>query len=609
MEEVGQQVGLSLLSFVGTALTGVAMRRLFSRPMLTAKSDDQQHVRSEELQENRDVQVSDAQPREVVEAEDKHADVPPAAANHEKEHETRAKEAIQQEQDHNPSETAVTRKSLRRTRRAELEDKEAIKMLIESVDLEEEEKVSQTPRASKRVKSTRRKAKESEKRAATPDGTDDQPLEEEQEEQEQAPRSCQLLDRSLDGLTKEKHRLALLACSTVTVKTLRNVLCGRLLTPMGESREELVEEYLSSMHPDKEAADSKKRKSRPVASDSQEELVAPRSARKRRLAASSPHSVRARTPSKTPAKTPREKKAKVSPPATRLTEGEEVELDKCRFRIDEELATGADSIVYRGTCVGGRHEGRAVAIKMQPRQRKTIFQITTEHHVLTKLKQKRIASLHIQEPLAYGCHEDRCYILVTGMLGPNMLSLLPASKRMPARQVLLLAYQGLGLLEELHAAMYVHRDIKLHLIDFGTAEALVDLAGRRRLQAQAAEGTPAYMATTVHKKEPLSKRDDVEALLWTLLRLYLGELPWERLGGKQQGEVLRMKSKCLEDVGAGGGLEGNMREFFEKLAEMIAELKGPEGEPDYNKMKKLAARTWSKEMPKKGPSIDKASWI
>ena len=82
-------------------------------------------------------------------------------------------------------------------------------MLIESVDLEEEEKVSQTPRASKRVKSTRRKAKESEKRAATPDGTDDQPLEveelrlpslsrccqEEQEEQEQAPRSCQLLDR------------------------------------------------------------------------------------------------------------------------------------------------------------------------------------------------------------------------------------------------------------------------------------------------------------------------------------------------------------------------------------------------------------------------------
>ena len=81
-------------------------------------------------------------------------------------------------------------------------------MLIESVDLEEEEKVSQTPRASKRVKSTR-KAKESEMRAVTPDGIDDQPLEveelrlpslsrccqEEQEEQEQAPRSCQLLDR------------------------------------------------------------------------------------------------------------------------------------------------------------------------------------------------------------------------------------------------------------------------------------------------------------------------------------------------------------------------------------------------------------------------------
>ena len=87
-----------------------------------------------------------------------------------------------------------------------------------------------------------------------------------------------------------------------------------------------MEEYLSSMHPDKEAANAKKRKSRPV--DSQEELVAPRSARKRKVAPSSPPSVRA----KTPAKTPREKKAKISLPATRLTEGEEVGLDKCRFR-------------------------------------------------------------------------------------------------------------------------------------------------------------------------------------------------------------------------------------------------------------------------------------
>ncbi|EKX31325.1 hypothetical protein GUITHDRAFT_149378 [Guillardia theta CCMP2712] len=215
------------------------------------------------------------------------------------------------------------------------------------------------------------------------------------------------------------------------------------------------------------------------------------------------------------------------------------------------LSHGAQAFIYTGRCNKGKASGRRVAIKVQERRPKTSYQVTTEYYVLSKLKGSS-PRLFLQEPLAYGCHEDRCYILVTGMLGPNMLSLLPASKRMPARQVLLLAYQGLGLLEELHAAMYVHRDIKpenlvlggeglenqLHLIDFGTAEALVDLAGRRRLQAQAAEGTPAYMATTVHKKEPLSKRDDVEALLWTLLRLYLGELPWERLGGKQQGEEM-----------------------------------------------------------------------
>ena len=53
---------------------------------------------------------------------------------------------------------------------------------------------------------------------------------------------------------------------------------------------------------------------------------------------------------------------------------------------------------------------------------------------------------------------------------------------------------------------------QLHLIDFGTAEALVDRHGRARLDAQAPEGTPAFMAVSAHAQRPVSPRDDLEAL-------------------------------------------------------------------------------------------------
>jgi hypothetical protein len=50
-------------------------------------------------------------------------------------------------------------------------------------------------------------------------------------------------------------------------------------------------------------------------------------------------------------------------------------------------------------------------IKVQPRARNTIYQITTEHHVLTKLKQNNNAKLLCQEALAYGCHNENSFRL------------------------------------------------------------------------------------------------------------------------------------------------------------------------------------------------------
>lgn len=250
-------------------------------------------------------------------------------------------------------------------------------------------------------------------------------------------------------------------------------------------------------------------------------------------------------------------------------------------------------------------------LKVQPRGPKTIYQVTTEHHILSKLRQNPNPKLRAQEAIAYGCHKQECYILVTGLLGPDLLKLGGDEGKHSARNVLLLAHQGLVLFEQLHAANLVHRDIKpenlvlgcegtadarkLHIIDFGTCESLVDRNGIRRTQPQAAEGSVPYMAVTVHEKQALGKRDDVESLVWTLLRLCLGKLPWEHgkvtPAGIVQGKR-RMKEEGVKAEESCKDMEPYMATCVNKMLAHVQGLKKAESEPDYGALRKHVEAAW-----------------
>jgi serine/threonine protein kinase len=235
--------------------------------------------------------------------------------------------------------------------------------------------------------------------------------------------------------------------------------------------------------------------------------------------------------------------------------------------------------------------------------------------VLTKLKQCNNPKLKMQEALAYGCHNGESYVLVTGLLGPDLLAvgkLGGASGRHSERNVLVLAEQALVLFQELHAAKFLHRDIKpenlvlgvagtagarkLHLIDFGTAESLVDRNGLRRTTPQAAEGSLPYMAVTVQQKQPLGKRDDVEALIWTLLRLFLGELPWEKGGKATLASMLphkmRVRNNGVKSEPACKHMQDYLATCFDAMLAHLCTLTHPESEPDYAALRKHVQTAW-----------------
>ncbi len=70
-----------------------------------------------------------------------------------------------------------------------------------------------------------------------------------------------------------------------------------------------------------------------------------------------------------------------------------------------------------------------------------IYQVTTEYTALRALHSKKTPALRIQTPLAYGCHKELAYVLVTDLLGDNVQALVPKSGFVSPKTVLLLAHQ------------------------------------------------------------------------------------------------------------------------------------------------------------------------
>jgi hypothetical protein len=106
------------------------------------------------------------------------------------------------------------------------------------------------------------------------------------------------------------------------------------------------------------------------------------------------------------------------------------------------------------------------------------------------------------------------------------------------------------------------------------------------------------MATTVHQKQPLSKRDDLESLAWTLVKLHLGALPWEALDMKKEKDVLKQKEACKKNVAALGKLDPTMLKFFDVLLSTTAALRSDE-EPNYPALLALVRDAWKAGTPKR----------
>ena len=237
-------------------------------------------------------------------------------------------------------------------------------------------------------------------------------------------------------------------------------------------------------------------------------------------------------------------------------------VDK-RFKVGVRLGHGAFGQLYKGV---DQRTGQEVAIKLEP--------VDAPHPQLHyearlyALLQKNIGIPRLIWSGQEGAHN----VLVLELLGKNLEDLVSSpqcNNKFSLKTILMLADGMLRRIQSVHAAGFVHRDIKpdnfvmgpphgkrVYILDFGLSKAYWDPVSKAHIpyrDDKSLTGTPRYASVHAHQGIEQSRRDDMEAIGYVLIYLFKGSLPWQTLHAKKgtnwQKEIGVMKAALpLEEL-------------------------------------------------------------
>ena len=225
-----------------------------------------------------------------------------------------------------------------------------------------------------------------------------------------------------------------------------------------------------------------------------------------------------------------------------------------RYRLGREIGSGSFGQILEGVDTRTDDE---VAIKME--------EIRTKHPQLRY-------EARVYEQLRGGAGfphlrwsgiEGDYNILVMDRLGPNLETLFNrCRRRFDLKTVCMLADQMISRLQHLHAARFLHRDIKpdnflvgrgpfssvVYLIDMGLSKRFRRSGGTHipLIEGKNLTGTARYASLYTHQGLEQSRRDDMEALGYVLIYFLRGKLPWQGL--RDSGDKYEKISQCKSET-------------------------------------------------------------
>lgn len=173
--------------------------------------------------------------------------------------------------------------------------------------------------------------------------------------------------------------------------------------------------------------------------------------------------------------------------------------------------------------------------------------------------------------LKYYGQDNLQRVLIMSLHGHSVENVHRHRGRLSLFATVMIADQVLSSLEHVHRAGYVHADLKpdnilfgrkdpeqMYLVDFGLSVRYCDREGKHRplVTNHSFVGTPRYASLRTHLGYTLSRRDDIEQLVYVMIYLYRGRLPWSGLRiddpDAKEKHIAKMKANLPLDTICGG---------------------------------------------------------
>jgi len=245
------------------------------------------------------------------------------------------------------------------------------------------------------------------------------------------------------------------------------------------------------------------------------------------------------------------------------------------WTVGEKLGAGAFGAVYHVVHTSTK-EKRAMKVEHANEEEDSMLRM--EIAVLKSFQASTAPHPHVCDYVDNGLALGLRYVVMK-LAGPNLADVRRGCPmgQFTERTTIRLGIQCVRSIESLHQIGFIHRDIKpanhaiglgdarrtIFLLDFGLARQYVDRKGDLRPPRSRVgfRGTQRYASLNSHLKRDLGRHDDLWCLLYMLIEMQVGKLPWSKADKK---DVAKMKKDIVADV----LLQGMAQEFHQFLNEL-----------------------------------------
>lgn len=251
------------------------------------------------------------------------------------------------------------------------------------------------------------------------------------------------------------------------------------------------------------------------------------------------------------------------------------------WKVGWELGAGSFGKVFSAR----DRRGNAVVVKTESER---AYTLRVEHSVYRAVGHQTGFS----KIFFYGVHEHQ-RVLVMQRLNRTVRSICHSmGGTLSKKDMLLVGIQAIQRLRTLHSAGYIHGDLHadnlmisnlssstIYLIDFGSARRYVGRLNRHiaEVPVRGTNATLIFGSVNMVRKLTQSRKHDLESLVYVLVYLYKGTLPWFGPGRLEKSELIWQK----ENIGASelcSGMPNSITEIFRIVRRMTFEEK-----PDYSR--------------------------